>query len=355
MGSGNLRGSASNHIYKAAMQEEELPLPPGVREKHGSWHLVVKHKWTKLCRVEEGRPRLYEVLCEKIDGAEGDVWFGIVMYLTHGMKELADATQKHYRTTGMRMLHHFGHYRWDEVEPTHCKQFLKWRKENKAAVTGNREKSFMSSVWEYAMGEGWASSNPWRGVRRNKERRNGTYVEHAALVAELDRAPPELYALMGTAYLTGIRQTDLRLVRKDQIIGDVLKIIESKTKKENEHEITSTVRLMLNKACEHAEAVAQRYDDVADRLEDNSEYGRSEKWRAKSKRVRESPFIFLSRRGLPWTESGLGSALQRFGAAFQFRQLRPKAQTDRPDRDILGHTGQMRERYHKKRKLSAVK
>lgn len=337
------------------MQEEDLPLPPGVREQHGSWHLIVRHKWTKLCRIEEGRAALYAALIKHLDGAQDAVWYGILMYLENGMHELADATQRHYRTTGMRMLHHFGHFRYDEVEPTHCKQFLKWGKDRGAPVGVNRDKSFMSSVWEYAMGEGWASSNPWRGVRRNKERRNNDYVEHPILVAELDRAPSELYPLMGMAYLTGIRQTDLRLLKKTQDHGRVLKLAESKTGKENEHEITPTVRLMLTKAAEHAESVAQRYDDAADRLEENSEYGRAEKWRAKAQAIRTSEHVFLSKRGLPWSEWGLASALRRFGAAFQFRKLRPKAQTDRPDKDILGHTGQMRERYTKRRKLSAVK
>jgi site-specific recombinase XerD len=355
MGSGNLRGQAQDYLYKAAMQESDLPLPPGVREKHGSWHLVRKHVWTKLCRVTEGRAQLYIRLAEELDGQEDTVWFSIVAYLTNGMKDLAPATQKHYRATGMRMLHHFGHLRIDELEPTHCAQFLKWCRDQDRAVTGNREKAFMSSVFEHAMSEGRATHNPWRGVRRSKERPSRKYVEHEPLVSALDRAPPELYALMGAAYLTGIRQTDLRLAKWDQVKGDVLHVIESKTGKPNEHEITPTVRLLLDKARENTESIAKRYDAAAEMHERLSQYKRAEMRRAKAAEVRSSPFIFLSRRGKPWSESGLGSALQRFDAGFQFRQLRPKAQTDRPDKDVLGHSGQMRERYHKKRKLSAVK
>jgi integrase len=213
----------------------------------------------------------------------------------------------------------------------------------------------MSSVFEHAMSEGRATHNPWRGVRRSKERPSRKYVEHEPLVSALDRAPPELYALMGAAYLTGIRQTDLRLAKWDQVKGAVLHVIESKTGKPNEHEITPTVRLLLDKARENTESIAKRYDAAAEMHERLSQYKRAEMRRAKAAEVRSSPFIFLSRRGKPWSESGLGSALQRFDAGFQFRQLRPKAQTDRPDKDVLGHSGQMRERYHKKRKLSAVK
>lgn len=345
------------------VEEPIVPLPPGVREKHGSWHHVAKHKWTKLCRISEGRARLYERLAEVIGACEDSVWYGIIAYLKYGMGELAEATQKHYRNDGLRMMHHFGHYRWEEVFPTHCKQFLFWCKEEGRATTGNREASFMSSVWEYAMGNGWALVNPWRGCRRNTERPSKVYVEHPVLVQELDRAPPELYALMGTAYLLTIRQTDLRLVTKAQRVRmrdgngekQVLQITESKTGKHNDHEITPTVALMLDKAAEHQESVAQGYEAAANRLDRLSQKRRAEVSRQRAAAVRAQPYIFLSKRGLRWTENGLQSALRRFAAAFQFRQLRPKGQTDAKGKSTTGHTGQMLEVYLRRRQLRAVK
>jgi site-specific recombinase XerD len=306
------------------MQEEELPLPPGVRVKHGSWHYVERHKWRKLCRVDEGRSQLYIRLREVTGRVENAVWYAILSYLSNGMKDLAPATQKHYRNTGWRMLHHFGHYRIDELEPTHAAQYLKWCRDENRAVTGNREKAFMSSVYEYAMSEGWATYNPWRGIRRSKERPSRRYVEHTTLTAALDRAPPALQHLLAVAYLTGIRQTDLRLLRQAQDHGHAIVLKESKTGKENEHEVTPTVRLFLDLAKDRARSFG-------------------------------SDYVFVSAKGLPWSEWGLQSALRRFGAGFRFRDLRRKAQTDRPDKDILGHVGGMRERYHAKRKLKAVK
>jgi len=304
------------------MQEEELPLPTGVHAKHGSWYLVQRNQWRKLCRVADGRAKLYERLEEVSGGIDGSVWHAILEYRKRGMSQLAPATRKHYANTALRMLHHFGHFQLEELVPTHAAQFLKWCRENNRATTGNREKAFMSSVYEFALGEGWCSSNPWRGVRRNKERPSRQYVEHETLTAEIDRAPPALQPLLAVAYLTGIRQTDLRLARRKQITLAGLVVDESKTGKRNVHEITKTVRRFLNQAMTRAPA---------------------------------SEFIFTSARGLPWSEWGLQSALRRFGAAFRFRDLRAKAQTDRPDADVLGHVGQLRERYHRRRKLSAVK
>lgn len=336
-------------------QLEERPLPPGVREKHGSWHYVYKHQWTKLCRISEGRAQLYIKLADVVQDAEGLVWHGIAMYLKNGMGELSEETKASYRTYGVRMLHHFGHYWFEEVEPTHCAQFLEWSKDNDRAIGANREKSFMSSVWEYAMRKGWAKYNPWRGVRRNKERRNTDYVEHDTLVTELDRAPSELQPLYAVAYLLGIRQTDLRLAKKTQIVGDKLKVVESKTGKENEHEITKTVRYFLNLAFAHASAVAAKYESSAEKLRSSSHHVKAGKRQRMATAVRVSEFIFLSKTGKPWSKWGLQSALRRFKPGFKFRQLRPKAQTDVPNKDILGHTGQMRERYTRKRQLSAVK
>lgn len=305
------------------MQEEDLPLPPGVRLKHGSWHLVRKHVWTKLCRVDEGRARLYVRLTEEVDSADGAVWYAIMAYLAGGMKGLATATQKHYRNTGMRMLHHFGHLRIDELEPTHCAQYLKWCRDEDRAVTGNREKAFMSSVYEHAMSEGWATYNPWRGVRRSKERPSKSYVEHETLVSSLDRAPPCLQHILAVAYLTGIRQTDLRLMKRDQLTRDGLVLEESKTGKRNTHEITPTIMKFIDAALQRAQAFG-------------------------------SDFIFVSERGKPWSEWGLQSALRRFKPGYRFRDLRSKAQSD-TDKNVLGHTGQMRERYQKRRRLAAVK
>lgn len=331
---------------------QEFLLPAGVREKNGSYHLVIRHQWRKLCRISEGRAALYGALAEKVDGS-GTVWYAILQYLARGMSPLAPATQRNYRQAAGRMLHHMGHLWLREVEPTHFAQFLKWCRENTSALTGNRDKAFMSSVFEFAMAEGWCASNPCRGVRRNTETSNARYVEHTELVTALDRAPPELYALMGIAYLLGIRQTDLREARHFQDTGSILKVIESKTGKVNEHEITATVRVLLTKAAEHREAVAVRYEQAAQQLERLSQAHRAEMRRARAAQVRAQPFIFLSQRGLAWSEWGLQSALRRFEAGFQFRQLRPKAETDKPG--TLGHVGQMQVRYTKKRRLAAVK
>jgi integrase len=260
--------------------------------------------------------RLYEVT----GGESGMTWDAILGYLRDGTAHLKPATRKHYGNTGIRMLHHFGHYRLDEIEPTHCAQFLKWCRDEGRATTGNREKAFMSSVFEWAMAEGLVSRNPWRGIRRSRETPAREYVEHGQLTTQIDRAPAFLQALIGWAYLTGMRQTDCRLLQKASIKAGRVEWTESKTGKINSMPVTKTMQVFLDLAYAHAPA---------------------------------SEFVFTSSRGLPWSEWGLQSALRRFGAGFKFRSLRRKAETDA--HGTLGHTGQLAERYRSKRMLKAVK
>ncbi|HTY49452.1 MAG TPA: hypothetical protein VMB48_07155 [Steroidobacteraceae bacterium] len=40
---------------------------------------------------------------------------------------------------------------------------------------------------------------------------------------------------------------------------------------------------------------------------------------------------------------------------FKFRLIRAKAQTDAQEKNVLGHMGQLRERYTRERRLQAVR
>jgi hypothetical protein len=55
-----------------------------------------------------------------------------------------------------------------------------------------------------------------------------------------------------------------------------------------------------------------------------------------------------------WRVGRRGAGLRRLDVDWSFRKIRPKAQTDAGERNVLGHTGQMRERYTRKRKLVPV-
>lgn len=71
--------------------------------------------------------------------------------------------------------------------------------------------------------------------------------------------------------------------------------------------------------------------------------------------VEPHDFLFVNRFGQPMTRWAMSSLNRRLEGGFTFRQIRPKAQTDAGDRNVLGHVGQLRERYTRRKKLVPVR
>ncbi len=296
-------------------------LPPGVTIKNGRYYLVRRNKWHGLTRVDEGEVKLLESYYELTSADPHNMAGVLLAFVRIGMAKLAAPTQKDYRRIVVtRLIPFCGHMPRNALKPAHVAQYLDRRETEGSAVAGNRERACLSSACNFGMRKGWLDFNPCHGVRRNTERPSKVYVSHQALSQAIDRAPECVQDLLAVAYLTGIRQTDLRLMPPEAVQGDRLRFIESKTKKPAEYEITPTVRFFIDRAL-----------------------------------ARKGVTLFTSRKGLPWSEWGLQSAMRRLNPGFQFRQLRPKAQTDAPDRNVIGHMGQMRVAYTRADKRRPVK
>jgi integrase len=302
-----------------------MQLPAGVTIKHGRYYLVRRNKWHALTRVEEGEIALLEAYYH-LTNDDPQTYAGIFLaFVRNGMGKLSPDTQREYRRIILtRLIPFCGHMPRNTLKPSHVAQYLQRREDEGAAVAGNREFACLSSACNFAMRRGWLESNPCRGVRRNTERPSLAYVPHERLSGAIDRAPECVQDLLAVAYLTGIRQTDLRLMKRDAVQGGHLRFTESKTKKPAEYEITPTLRIFIERALARAAAVG-------------------------------SEFLFTSPRGLPWSKWGLQSAMRRLKPGFQFRQLRPKAQTDAPDKNVIGHMGQMRVVYTRQERRRPVK
>lgn len=302
-----------------------MPIAPGVTEKNGRYYLVRKNKWLPLSRISEGPVAALEAYYELTQAHPHNMAGVLLGFLKNGLDELKPPTQKDYRRIIItRLIPWCGHMPRNSVKATHVAQYLDARKTEGAAVAGNRERACFSSACNYGMRKGFLDFNPCHGVRRNKETPSKAYVEHEALSATIDRAPEPMQDLLATAYLTGIRQTDLQRLTPQAVQGDRLRFVESKTGKPADYEITPTLRFFINRALKRAKKLG-------------------------------TGFLFNSARGLPWSNWGLQSALRRLKMGFQFRQLRPKAQTDAPERNVIGHVGQMRAVYTRADKRRPVK
>jgi len=316
-------------------------LPPKVHEKGGRYYFVHKNKWQALSRVEEGTRELHRRLAILEDLPPTTLAGIFAAYADEGMRELKPPTQRQYDYFLNGILDHsFGHLMPGEVQPTHIAQYLESRKKQGAAVSGNRERACLSSVFEFAMRRGWANSNPCRGVRRNREKPSKVMIESEDLSASMDRAPDHFARVLQFAYMTGARQTDLINMPVSAITDAGIEYTESKTDKQVCIAWTPTLRKLVR------EIVKARGDIIS------RPYANPYK---KSRDAMAHDRLLTGRYGQPLTAWGITSNMRRLGVNWSFRAIRPKAQTDAGERNVLGHTGQMRERYTRRRKLVPVR
>lgn len=320
-----------------------MQLPPGVTQKHGRYYVVRRNKWQPLTRIDEGEVALLEAYYELTKADPHNMAGVLLSFVKHGMGKLSAPTQKDYRRIVVtRLIPFCGHMARGTLRPSHVAQYLARREEEGAAVAGNRERACLSSACNYGMRKGWLEANPCYGVRRNKETPSKVYVETPELVETYDRAHAALQILLNGAYLSGMRQTELIELTRPQLVweGDRIVSIEyteaKGTGKQNSKEVGPLLEVVLKRAIAYGDAIATK---ITKKLPE----------------PRPLPtHVFVNTRGKPWTMWGINSAMRYAGATFAFRQLRPKAETDGQGRNILGHTGQMRERYTRRRKLASV-
>lgn len=209
--------------------------------------------------------------------------------------DLSPRTLREYRRQIKSILiPTFGKMRPDDLTNSHIAQFLEIR----GGVKANRERAALSTVIEWAMRKGWVRSNPCRGVRRNKERPRRRYVTDDELDRAMQATTEAFAAFLWGGYLTGLRQGDLRCLRRTDATADGLELTESKRGR----------KLMVG----WSEALR---DLVAMELS-----------RSKCHR------IFTNTRGEPWNPWTIQTAMRnmkrRTGMDWNLHDLRAKAESD---------------------------
>lgn len=296
-------------------------LPPKVHERHGRYYYVHQNKWHPLSRVAQGATALYTALQEWTTDRPATYGQLMMLYIARALPELRPATQPEYlRIINARLQHHFGHVILNALEPMHIAQYLQMRKVEGAAIGGNRERAVLGSVISWGMRFGWCASNPCAGVRRNKETPSKRYVTDPELSDVLNRAPGPLADLLAVAYLTGLRQGDLRIMTREAITPTGIRLRQSKDGKLREITWSPPLKYFIERA------LARSPGD----------------------------FVFVGEKGRPYTMDGLQSALKRLNAGFRFRELRPKAASDAAH-NVLGHDAQMLTRYVRHQRLKPVR
>lgn len=301
-----------------------MRLPAKVHEKNGRYYYVHQNRWNALSRVDEGIPALFRALQEHVSDRPATYGQVMIRYLGEALPELKPASRPEYeRIITARLHHHFGHMILGTLEPHHVAQYLELRKQQEAPVGGNRERAVLGSVCSWAMRFGWLKSNPCHGVRRNRETPSRVYVTDAAFREAFDRASLALQDLVAVALLTGLRQTDLRMMLRTAVTADGLALRQSKDGKLRLIEWSDALKYFVRRAIGRSEAAGS-------------------KW------------LFVTPRGLQWSVDGLQSAMRRWKPGFRFRELRAKAASD-AEHNVLGHDAQMLSRYVRAQRLKPVR
>lgn len=213
----------------------------------------------------------------------------------------------------------------DTLEPINIRQYLDCRRS--AKVRANREKALFSHIWNYARETGLTNKpNPCAGIKGYKETGRNIYIDDAILQAVWEAAELPLRDALDLAYLTGQRPADVLGLSRADIRDGALHIEQNKTGKK--------LRIIVEGAL----------DVVIKRI---------------SSRKVMSLMLVNNEQGYPMTKAMLRGAFDRARLAaieknpkfavqikaFQFRDLRAKAGTDKEGtsgmsaaQDQLGHT-----------------
>lgn len=300
-------------------------LPPRLRWKNGGYHYVVDHHWKLLSR--DYAEALREWARREGAGKHAHtVAQAAEAWLLERGPELAPKTRTGYESSLRRLLPVFGACLLEEVTPPDVKAWLRARS---APVSANRDKACLSAIYTFALSEGWVSSNPCQAVTRRTERprrRTATRTERQALSAA---ATPLWRALLDAAFAMGARPSELRLLRRADLLADGIRLHRPKTGTESLVEWTPGLRDAIDRAIAAGNEMAA----------------------ARAKRrgaVELSVYVFpSSQRGQPYTVSGMSHAFRRLCRdagieGLQFRDARRTAASQADDlrhaQELLGHT-----------------
>ena len=287
------------------------PLPAAVHVKNGRYYLVKpvhgKRRWLGLSLVSDGPGRLKDSLAALEHGAVISVGDLLRAYLRDGTAELRPATKRGYTlmcTSEAPLAWTFGQMRIDCLTTADVAKYLEKRKKAARSHGGNRERAVLSAAYEFGMRNGYASTNPCRGVRRNREQPRKRYVTNEELQAAVDKAPAQFQELLFAAWLTGLRQADLLALRVSDLRKDGIHLVESKTGRARIIEWSPELRKLADRAIERARELCKRLGHP------------------------EPTNVFTGRYGAPWGQWAVQSQMRRLKVDWHFHDLRAKAATD---------------------------
>lgn len=221
-------------------RKDRHDLPQRVYFKHGSYYFVdSKNKWKRLGKtyakamVEYGRINSIDLPSNM--GGIIDAWereIGSKMPTSENI-----AYQLRYLRAG------FSHMRPDEIIPKDIYAYMAER----PRVAANRDRTTLSSIFMYAIKKGWASDNPCRLVRKNKERARRRHVEDWERQAVYELASPGMRGAMDIVGEIGPRRGNVIGISLSDLKDDGIHMTISKGGKKVVFEWTPSLRSVVDR------------------------------------------------------------------------------------------------------------
>lgn len=241
-------------------RKSDFHCPLYVYPKHGAYHFrdPKTGEWSKIARIGEER-KMREEWARRmgVDSEAGSVAWWLDRFLEHRrqlvkLAKLAPRTLEDNETEAVYLKAFFGKMMPGEVQPHHVGQYLDERGA-KAWVRANREKALLSAFFAWLMrrsGTG-ITSNPCRGVVRNREEKRKRYVEDRELAAVSSLAVRSIWRWMWLVYRTAQRPEDCLIAcpRNIRSLDDgrrALRFVQGKTAKTVDVIITPEIEEILD-------------------------------------------------------------------------------------------------------------
>jgi integrase len=163
-------------------------------------------------------------------------------------------------------------------------------------------------------------------------------VSDAEFLEAFEAAPQPLQDALALALLTGLRQGDLRSLRREALTEAGITVEEGKTGKRKVIQWSDALSFFVRRAL-------ARQDDLAARPADPKKHRRART---------ASVYVLTNRFGEPWTMGGLQTAFKRLKTDWHFHDIRAKAASD-AGHNILGHGAGMLGVYVRHQKVKALR
>lgn len=322
-------------------------LPKRVYVKNGAYHFVAAEqirdpadgklkKWVKLCRVDDGETQMLIALStllkdRKLD--QGSMPYVCTEFGARKMDEYGKDTQAQYRQYLTVISAAFEDFHVGEVTTKDCADFLRKRFSG-TPNTAQKYTRLMRKLFKYVISElGLRQDNPvdqldtsnYRTKRRTALPTHDQIekIRSAGMISKsrsdtgkalANQSGPMFCCIIDMAYLCWARAIDVRMLRETQIDGDWIRFKASKTSQTSgkvvDIFITPQIRSVIDEARRIKRSMKIKGQDMI------------------------SPFLFPTRKGTPYSKSGLYSMFDRareraeIEADVQFKDLRALGATD---------------------------